>query len=170
MKRYLMSAAGVWQLDPRKCAFNILNGPEPGPEGRRQNTPTTAPSCSSRTPIFQEIFQKPIESPQTMTIVQHSLDSDSNDIPPHPHHNHTTHFLCGWSKSTSTQFGQTVLAIPPGSSTSLIGLEAPNGRGSKVKGHTEWGRAHPTSKVLLLKARPKLRHQRLLTHTCTVHG
>ena len=38
-------------------------------------------------------YQKPTGSPQTMP---------QNDVDEIPHHNHTTHFLRGWSKSTST--------------------------------------------------------------------
>lgn len=44
-----MYAAGAWQLKPcQKCAFN---GPEARSEGRGLNTPTTAPSCPSKTSI-----------------------------------------------------------------------------------------------------------------------
>ena len=51
-----MSVAGVWQLQPE------VFGPETGPEGRGQDTPTTAPSCSSKTHILQENIDQTPES------------------------------------------------------------------------------------------------------------
>ena len=114
----------------RAESVNTLNGPEAGQEGKGKNTPTTAPSCSSKRFILQEIstnHRKPTRSPQTMPIIQHSLaHNDVDDIPPY---NHATHFLRGCSKFTFTQSttfhtlkaspSATVPAIPPGSSTSL---------------------------------------------------
>ena len=40
----------------------------------------------------------------TMPLVQHSLDKAHNNVNDIPHHNHTTYFLRGWSKSTSTLY------------------------------------------------------------------
>ena len=73
-----------------------------------RNTPTTASSCSWRRPILLEIltdYQKLTISPQTRPIVQHSLINTKTHTMTsmtYPHHNHTTHFLHWWSKTTST--------------------------------------------------------------------
>ena len=75
---------------------------------RTQNTPSTAPPCSSRRPILQEILTEAHRKStntanSTAQPGQHQkAKNDVDDIPP-CHHSHTTHFLRGWSKSTSTQ-------------------------------------------------------------------
>ena len=73
-----MPAAGVWHW---KCVFNILNGPE----GRGQDTPTTAPSCCSRMPIPKEILTDHRKSKNNATIAQQHQRAhhDFHDIPPH---------------------------------------------------------------------------------------
>ena len=78
----IMSPAGVWQ---EVCIY-ILNGPE----GKGQNTPTTAPSWEAH---FPRNFHQPPEAHHKSTI-QHSSTSMTF---------HQTHFLRGWSKSTPTQ-------------------------------------------------------------------
>ena len=141
------------------CAFNILNGPEPG---RDQNT---APSCSSRTPILQEILTDNQKPTGTMPIVQHSLDNTKRHTMTSTfHHNH---FQYGWSKSTSTQ--STTLHTDNFWVLHLInwlkqtgGLCQANGGGvTKVKGHAEWGRVHPTHATSTgsTQLQPNLRHQ-----------
>ena len=142
-----------------------------GWKGGGKNTPTAAPSCFSRTAILQEILtnnRKPTGRPQTMPIVQHSLDNtkrhtmtsmtfhhtpttttqpaqvDQIHDPP-PHNQNLSH-------TDRLSFSQTVPAIPPGSSTTLTdrtrreGLCQTNGGGvTKVKGHTEWRPRPPHS-------------------------
>ena len=166
-----MSAAGV---------FNILNGLGAGPEMRGQNTPTTAPSCSSRRPVLQEILtdhRKPAGSPQTMPIVQYSLDN-TKMMSMVFHHNHTIHFLRGWSKSItiqSTTFhtltaSQNVPTIPPVYYTSLTdwaGLEGLCQANGGV-----WLR----SKVTQREGAPTPTHARVCEKStarkdaCTAHG
>ena len=62
----ITSVTGVWLLKPEVF---ILKGPEARPEGRDQTTPTTTPSCSSRTSILNEVLtghRKSSRSPQTI--------------------------------------------------------------------------------------------------------
>ena len=51
---------------------------------------------------------------------QHQNDVD--DIPPHPHDNHTTHFLHGWSRSTYRINNLSNTPTSPWSSTSLTDI------------------------------------------------
>ena len=75
----------------------MLNGAKPGQKG---GASTTALSCCSRTSILQEILTDHWKSP-----LQHSLlKARPWHPPPHPHHNDTTDFLCGWSNTTSTHW------------------------------------------------------------------
>ena len=105
--------------------------------GWGQNTPTTAPSCWGP---FSKKFQPTTGWKSTMPIVQHSTKRHTTSMTfHHTHHNNTTHFLHGWSKSTST----TLTASPSarlGSSTSSARLM--EGAWQKIKGHAERGRAH----------------------------
>ena len=55
-------------------------------------------------------FHRPPEAHRKST--NNANNTALDDIPPHPHHNHITHFLRGWSKSTSTQ-STTLKASPP---------------------------------------------------------
>ena len=40
----------------QKCSYNVFHGPEARLEGMGQNTPTTAPSSSSRTPFLFQLL------------------------------------------------------------------------------------------------------------------
>lgn len=82
-----------------ECVFNVLNGSE---AGQGQDTPITSLSCSSRTPIHQgppEAYWKSTSN-ATSTWTHQKVHNDVHNIPPHPHHTDTTHFLWGWRKST----------------------------------------------------------------------
>ena len=118
---------------------------------------------SSRGPILQEISTDHRKSTNNAKNTAHSgqhqkVHKDIDDIPPHPHHKHTTHFLRGWSKSTPTHstIFHTLKASPParaitlGSSTSLTdwaGLEGLcQAKGESVAiGQRSRGRAHSPS-------------------------
>ena len=75
-----------------------------GQKGRARTRPQQHHPVPQGGP-FSKKFRPTTRSPQTMPIVQHSLVN----IKRHTmmsmtfHHNHTTHFLRGWSESTSTQ-------------------------------------------------------------------
>ena len=52
-------------------------------KGGGQDTPTTAPSCSSRMPILQEMLTNhwnPTGSQQTMPLIQHGLDTKRHSM------------------------------------------------------------------------------------------
>ena len=64
------------------------------PEGRGQTTPTTTPSCASRTPLLNEVLtghRKSSGSPQTIPQKPHSFHkAKMHTTPSRPFH-HTTH-------------------------------------------------------------------------------
>ena len=112
------SAAGVW---PEACI----------PEGGRGRThPHPVPQGDP----FSKKFRP------TIHRTAWSTPKGTQWCPTIPHHNHTTHFLRAWSKSTSTHLNLfSVPAIPPGSLTGLC--QANGGAWQKVKGHAERRRA-----------------------------
>ena len=85
-------------------------------------TPTTAPSCSSRMPILQEILTDHRKSTNNAisTAQPGQHQKAHNDVPPQPRNP-----LPAWVEQIHNQqpsplpSSQTVSAIPPGSSTSL---------------------------------------------------
>ena len=132
-----------------------------------------------------------------MPIVQHSLVNTKKHIMmsvTHPHHNHTTHVLRGWSKFTFTQSTtfHTLTASPPARLCPPFHLGPPNrtgrplpgqrGRGGRARAHAAWLRSKvapragtltststgPTRQAQLQKARPNLsdqsQHQLISAH------
>ena len=100
----IMSAAWVWQLELEVCMY-LLNGPQAGLEGRARTYPQQHHPVPSRRPILQESWtdhQKSTNNANSRAQAgQHQKEHNNvNDIPPHPHHNHTAR---GWTKSTSPQ-------------------------------------------------------------------
>ena len=109
----------------QKCSSNVFHGPEARPEGMGQNTPTTAPPSSSRTPFLFQILtghRKSSGSPQTIPKKAHSthntkIDTTSFNLSAQttahltacmggaspPPHNHT-HFTLSLLAQLSTQF------------------------------------------------------------------
>ena len=71
-------------------------------EGRGQDTPTTARSCSSRMPVLHEILTDRWTEVHKQCHYNTALTSPMPS-PPHPHHNDTTYFLCGWRNNNKTQ-------------------------------------------------------------------
>ena len=108
-------------------------------------------------PILQEILTDHWKSTNDTTVQhRHTMTSMT-----HPHHNDTTHFLCGCSKSTSTQSATFHTLTAPRSYTSLTDLwQARRLQRSKVtlRGGLV-GHAHPqspTTRALLQKGNKAL--------------
>ena len=69
-------------------------GPEARPEGRGQTTPTTTPSCASRTPVLNQVLtghQKSTGSPQTLPQKPHSFHMAKMHTTPSPPPHHPAH-------------------------------------------------------------------------------
>ena len=107
----IMSAAGVWQLEPEVCILYTLwtrswSGGE-GPENTYNSTilflmDANSPRNFDRPP--EAHWKSTNNATSTEQPGQHQkAQNDISDIPSHPHHNHTTYFVRGWRKSTSTQ-------------------------------------------------------------------
>ena len=103
-------------------------------------------------PSCKNFDRPPTGSPQTMPLVQHSLDQTKRNtmtsmtLHHTPYYKDTTHFLWERSKSTSTQSTTlhiltallNVPAIPLNSSSSITEWTGQSRRKSKVKDHTKW--------------------------------
>ena len=93
-------------------------GPEARPEGRGQTTPTTTPSCASRTPILNQVLtghRKSTGSPQTLPQKPHSFHMaimhTTPSAPPH-HPSHTSaHLISGVGGATTPPHNHTLFAL-----------------------------------------------------------
>ena len=114
---------GMWLLEP-EVFINIVKGPEGRLEGRSLTTPTTAPSCASRTPISNKVLtshRKSTGSPQTIPQNPHSFHKAKMHTTPSRPFRHTAHtrayliFGVWQSNTTSSQPHplHTFLAFPP---------------------------------------------------------
>ena len=105
-----------------------------------QGTPTTAPAQGPR-----KFYWKPTGRLQTIPWQHRRAHHDFNDI---LHDNGTTHFLCGWSNTTSTQSTtfHTLTAPAPSRMCPPFHLcRLPPGwwrEHVKVKGHVRWEHVH----------------------------
>ena len=155
---------GVWLLRP-EVFINILQGPEARPEGRSQTTPTTTPSCASRTPFLNQVLaghRKSTASPQkphsfhkakmhtspsrlfhhTAHTRAHLISCVGGATPPPHNHTHFTPslpFLQPYSPHNHTG----VVCLINCHSLTFDLLTHPPRHLAKVRGHTGWGTCPP---------------------------
>ena len=142
------SAAGVWQLEPEVCIlYTQWTRSWAGKEGPEHTHNSTI------------LFLKEAHSPRNFDWPPLEVHANSTAQPGQyqkddiPHHSHTTHFLRGWSKSTSTQSTtfHTLTASPPARLCPPfhLHLTEPDWKASiegawqKLKGYVVRGSAHP---------------------------